>query len=90
MHDRANVTPQAVNDFANLLKAFNQRVGEDAKRLNAQFKNLEGQWDDKVHTRFTKEFEETMKVIRKFVKHSDQHIPFLRKKAGQGETYLNR
>lgn len=78
----AHVDPEELRKFANSLKKFNDNLQKDVKQLKARFRALESNaWKDQVHDRFAQEFEETMRVIAKFIKHSEEHVPFLRKKA---------
>ena len=78
----AHVSPEELHKFAAHLKSFNERLDQDSKRLVARFNALgSSAWKDEVHDRFAKEFEQTMRVISKFIQLSEKHIPFLHKKA---------
>lgn len=60
------------------------------KRLNGQFSHLGGTWRDQEHQKFAQEYQQTMKVIERFLKITDQHIPFLLRKAHRASEYLNQ
>ncbi len=78
----AHVNPEELHKFAAHLKSFNERLSQDSQRLQGRFRKLgSSAWKDEVHDRFAQEFEQTMKVISKFIQHSEKHIPFLHRKA---------
>lgn len=58
--------------------------------LNGQFTSLGSTWRDQEHQKFAHEYQQTMKVIQKFLQTSDQHIPFLKRKAQRARDYLNQ
>jgi len=88
--------PQAIADpielerFSHNLKAFNCQLQQSCSQLNSQFKNLGTTWRDQEHQKFAREFMKTMKVIQNFLQISDEHIPFLQKKAMRLNEYLNQ
>ena len=88
----AHVSPEELHKFAAHLKSFTERLTQDSQRLQGRFRDLgSSAWKDEVHDRFAQEFEQTMKVISKFIQHSEKHIPFLHKKArAVEEGYLRR
>ena len=90
MSERADVTPEAVRQFASQLKAFNEKMDADLKRLQSQFKNLGSTWKDQEHERFGQEFEQTLKVVTRFRQSSERHIPFLLRKAQKVEDYIKQ
>ena len=47
-------------------------------------------WRDQEHKKFSEEFEQTMKVLARFVEASAEHIPFLMRKAERIEEYLQQ
>jgi uncharacterized protein YukE len=87
---QAIVKPEDLRKFASQLKAFNEQLDANAKQLQSQFKSLGSTWRDQEHRRFTQEFEQTMKVIKRFNEISEQHIPFLLKKAQKADDYLRQ
>jgi uncharacterized protein YukE len=78
----AHINPAAVRKFASHLKAFKEKLEGESKQLRGRFNELaSGEWNDEVHDRFAEEFSQTMMTIAKFINLSEQHIPFLLKKA---------
>ena len=59
-------------------------------RLQGQFSRLGDTWRDQEHQKFAQEFEQTMRVIHRFIQVSDQHIPFLLRKAQRVRDYLQQ
>ena len=88
--------PQAVADpgemrrFAQNLKQFGNELGVQMAALRGQFNNLGQSWRDKEHEKFAEEFDRTMQAIARFVEASNQHIPFLLRKAERIEEYLQQ
>lgn len=85
---QAIVKPEDLRKFASQLKAFNQQLDAMSKQLHSHFKSLGTTWRDQEHKHFEQEFEQTMKVIKRFGEVSEKHIPFLLKKAQKADEYL--
>ena len=47
-------------------------------------------WRDQEHQKFAEEFEQTLRVLTRFVDLSGKHIPFLIRKAERIEEYLKQ
>lgn len=88
--DQAIVNPSELRQFASSLKQFNTELSSSTARLEAQFRRLGDTWRDQEHARFAQEFEQTVRVIRRFMQISDDQIPFLLRKAQAAEEYLSR
>ena len=58
--------------------------------LQARFGALGDTWQDQEHTKFSEEFRDTMKVLKKFIETCNQHTPFLLRKAQRIEEYLDQ
>jgi uncharacterized protein YukE len=82
--------PEEVRRFAKELKRFNDDVQVRASALQARFAALSGTWQDQEAEKFAEEFLTTMKVLRKFVEISEQHTPYLLRKAQRIEEYLDQ
>ncbi len=82
--------PEEVRRFAKELKRFNDDVQTRAQALNARFSALSSTWQDQEHAKFAEEFVSTMKVLKKFMEISEQHTPFLLRKAQRIEDYLDQ
>jgi uncharacterized protein YukE len=88
--------PQAIMDpeeerrFADELKRFNSDLQDRVSSLHARFAALGDTWQDQEHTKFADEFKQTIKALKKFVEVSNQHTPYLLRKAQRIEEYLNQ
>ena len=88
--------PQAIANhedlerFARDLKQFNTQLNGSMSSLKAQFSRLGETWRDQEHQKFAQEFEQTVRVLEQFIRTSEQHSPFLLKKAQRLHEYLNQ
>ena len=87
---QAIMDPDEVRRFAQELKRFNLDLQQKMSSLQARFSALGDTWQDQEHTKFADEFKATMKAMKKFVDVSNQHGPFLMRKAQRVEDYLNQ
>ncbi len=58
--------------------------------LHGRLSELSQSWRDQEQTKFVDEFEQTMKVLMRFLEASEKHIPFLLRKAERIEEYLQQ
>ena len=87
---QAIMDPEQVRRFAEDLKRFNADLQDRMASLQARFAALEDTWQDQEHQKFADEFKQTIKALKKFVESSNQHTPFLLRKAQRIEEYLNQ
>ena len=87
---QAIIDPEEVRRFAAELKRFNTEVKERGASLMSRFAALGDSWQDQEHEKFSEEFRQTMKALRKFVELSKVHTPYLLRKAQRIEEYLNQ
>ena len=87
---QAIMDPEQVRRFAEELKRFNADLQDRIAALQARFASLGDTWQDEEHAKFTEEFKQTMKALKKFVEISNQHTPYLLRKAQRIEEYLNQ
>lgn len=87
---QAIMNPEEVRRFAAELKRFNTDMQQRASSLQSRFSALGETWQDAEHEKFAAEFLSTMKAIKKFMEMSEQHTPFLLRKAQRIEDYLNQ
>jgi len=87
---QAIMDPEQVRRFAEDLKRFNADLQDRMASLQARFSALEDTWQDQEHQKFADEFKQTIKALKKFVESSNQHTPFLLRKAQRIEEYLNQ
>ena len=87
---QAIMDPGEVRRFAEELKRFNLELQNRLSLLQARFAALGDTWQDQEHTKFTEEFRDTMKALKKFIEASNQHTPYLLRKAQRIEEYLDQ
>jgi uncharacterized protein YukE len=87
---QAIMDPEQVRRFAEELKRFNTDLQDKIISLQARFSALGDTWQDQEHAKFTDEFKQTMKALKKFVEVSNQHTPYLLRKAQRIEEYLSQ
>jgi uncharacterized protein YukE len=87
---QAIVDPIELRRFAQNLKKFNQELEERMTALRAQLNGLGATWRDQEHKKFVEDFEQHMKVIGKYVEATNEHAPYLMRKAERIEEYLQQ
>jgi WXG100 family type VII secretion target len=87
---QAIVDPAELRRFAHNLKQFNTELQNQLSALHGQLLNLGNTWRDQEHQKFAEEFEHTMMVLNRFIETTDEHIPFLLRKADRVEDYLQQ
>jgi uncharacterized protein YukE len=87
---QAVVDPAEMRRFAQSLKRFGDEVGTQMGSLRGQFQGLSQTWRDKEHEKFAEEFDLTIQAIARFLEVSNQHIPFLLRKADRIDEYLQQ
>ena len=87
---QAMMDPAEVRRFAEELQRFNRDLQGRLGSLQARFASLGETWQDQEHAKFTEEFKQTVRTLKRFVEMSDQHVPYLLRKAQRIEEYLNQ
>jgi WXG100 family type VII secretion target len=87
---QAHVDPAELRRFAQSLKAFNAQLQGQIQALHGQVTGLQQSWRDREHDKFVEEFQQTMQVVARFLEASEQHVPFLLRKADRAEEYLRQ
>ena len=87
---KAIMDPEEVRRLAKELKHFNAGLQQGMTLLDARFKALGDSWQDQEHQRFAEEFSQTIRALKKFVEVSNEHTPFLLRKAQRIEDYLEQ
>jgi uncharacterized protein YukE len=90
MSPQAIVNPDDMDAFTGELKEFNTDITDRTSRLISEFRQLGDTWQDQEHQKFAQEFEQTMKVIQHFLQTSEEHVPFLIRKAQRAREYLQQ
>ncbi len=82
--------PEQVRRFAEELQAFNADLQNRMSALQSRFAALGDSWQDQEHTKFSEEFAQTVKALKKFMEVSSRHTPYLLRKARRIEEYLSQ
>ncbi len=85
---QAVVDPDELRDFARTLKKFNDDLRDRTSRMNNQMSALSATWRDQEHKKFSQQYQEHVKLIGRFLETSEQHVPYLMRKADQIDEYL--
>ena len=84
------IEPEQVKRFAEELQRFNRDLQHRMGSLQARFSGLGDSWQDQEHAKFSEEFKDALKTLKKFVELSEQHVPYLLRKAQRIEEYLKQ
>lgn len=87
---QAIVDPIELRRFAQNLKKFNAELEERMTALLGQLNSLGATWRDQEHKKFAEDFEQHMKVIARYIETTNEHAPFLLRKAERIEEYLQQ
>jgi uncharacterized protein YukE len=87
---QAVMDPAQVRRFAEELRRFNTDLQDRIVSLQARFSALGDTWQDQEHAKFVEEFKQTVAALKKFLEISNQHTPYLLRKAQHIEEYLNQ
>ena len=87
---KASVDPAELRRFSRDLTRFNSDVETLMSSLQNRLRGLEKTWTDQEQRRFTQEFEQTFKALKRFLEASSRHATFLSKKAAHIEDYLQQ
>ena len=87
---QAIMDPGEVRRFAKELKRFVEELQVKTSSLQSRFAGLGSTWQDQEDQKFAEEFISTMKSLKKFVEISEQHTPYLLRKAQRIEEYLDQ
>jgi uncharacterized FlaG/YvyC family protein len=58
--------------------------------VHSRLNTLQQTWRDQEQQKFAEEFEQTIKVLQRLLKASEEHIPFLLRKADRIDEYLQQ
>jgi len=87
---RAVVDPAELRRFAAELRKFNLDMQGGITTVHARLNTLQQTWRDQEQQKFAEEFEQTIKVLQRLLKASEEHIPFLLRKADRIDEYLQQ
>jgi len=87
---QAIANPEELRRFAMSLKKLSNDLHGQMTVVHGQLSGLSSSWRDREHDKFVEEFEQTMQVIGRFIEATNEHIPFLLRKAQRVEDYLQQ
>lgn len=87
---KAIMDPEQVRRFAEELQRFNRDLQNRLGSLQARFSALGESWQDQEQAKFSEEFKQTLKTVKRFMEMSEQHVPYLLRKAQRIEEYLKQ
>ncbi len=87
---QAIMDPEQVRRFAEELQRFNRDLQARLGSLHARFTALSETWQDQEQAKFAEEYVQTTKALKRFMDLSEQHVPFLLRKAQRVEDYLRQ
>jgi len=87
---QAVMDPEKVRRFAEELHRFNSDLQGRMTSLQARFAGLGDTWQDEEHEKFSEEFRQIMKALKRFLDASQVQAPYLLRKAQRIEEYLKQ
>jgi len=87
---QAVVDPEHLRQFAAQLHRFAEEMKERSAGLASQMNQLEQTWRDEQQRKFAEEFSTEMQQLSRLIRATEQHIPYLLRKAEQIDAYLGR
>ena len=87
---QAIMDPEKVRRFADELQRFNTDLENRLVLLQSRFAALGDTWQDQEQEKFSEEFKQAMKALKRFIDLSKEHTPFLLRKAQRIEEYLRQ
>jgi len=87
---QAIMDPEKVRRFAEELQRFSTDIENRMTMLHARFTALGDSWQDQEHEKFSEEFRQALKALKKFTESTKVHSPYLLRKAQRIEEYLNQ
>lgn len=87
---QAIVDPEELRRFARTLQKFNLELQDRLTALAGQMVALSKTWRDQEHKKFVEEFEQQMKGLSRFVELTEEHVPYLLRKAELIDQYLQQ
>jgi uncharacterized protein YukE len=87
---QAIVDPVELRRFAQGVKQFSNDLHHRLLVLHGQMVGLGSTWRDQEHEKFSKEFEQTLQMLQRFMEAAERYVPFLLRKADRVEEYLQQ
>jgi uncharacterized protein YukE len=87
---QAVVDPEQLRQFATHLKLFADELRSRSTSLATQMNRLEQSWRDEQQRKFSEDFVVQLRGLSRVIQSTEQHIPYLLRKADQIDAYLGR
>jgi hypothetical protein len=81
--------PEEVKKFVRHLKDFIENMKQNISKIDPQFNHLGDYWKDNKHASFTQKYQSNTIMIKRFLKATEDYIPFLIKDAEKLQDYIN-
>ena len=88
--NQAIVDPEQLRQFASHLHRFAEEMKQRSTGLASQMNQLEQTWRDEQQRKFAEEFTMQMRQLTRLIQTTEQHVPYLMRKAEQIDAYLGR
>ncbi|TWU41028.1 WXG100 family type VII secretion target [Novipirellula artificiosorum] len=88
--NQAVVDPEQLRQFAASLHRFSEEMKQSTTALGSQMNQLEQTWRDEQQRKFAEEFTMQMRQLSRLIQATEQHVPYLMRKAEQIDAYLGR
>lgn len=88
--NQAVVDPEQLRQFAGHLHRFAEEMKQRSSGLASQMNQLEQTWRDEQQRKFAEEFTTQMRQLTRLIQTTEQHVPYLMRKAEQIDAYLGR
>ncbi len=72
-----------IEKFSRELESFNAQLQENMQRLNVYYSRMNETWQDPAFIRFSQEYEQTIHMLKTFLRDAELQIPPLRKRAAK-------
>ncbi len=86
--NQAIADPEQLRRFAAHLRAYAEEMKQRHSALASHLNQLEQTWRDEQQRKFANEFEQQMRQMTRLLTATEEHVPYLLRKADQIETYL--
>ncbi|MGI9474430.1 MAG: WXG100 family type VII secretion target [Rubripirellula sp.] len=88
--NQAVVDPEQLRQFAAHLHRFSEEMKQLSTGLASQMNQLEQTWRDEQQRKFAEEFTTQMRQMTRLIQSTEEHVPYLLRKAEQIDAYLGR
>ncbi len=88
--NQAIADPEHLRQFAAHLHRFSEEMKQLSTNLSSHMNQLEQTWRDEQQRKFAQEFDAQMQQMSRLIKASEEHAPYLLRKAEQIDAYLGR